>query len=137
MEKKLQIACAPIDRAKAEAVASSLRKDGFEVALIGKEIDPKLVTLVVLTGDTTKDALYEACPWLEQQFESSSYRGWRLMPFFPYHGAFLEGEKEFEDKVNDLYEEIFSGEFKPYGWALDDPKTIEEFRFVLEDGYEE
>ena len=41
----------------------------------------------------------------------------------------------FEEGLGEVYEELFSGEFKPYGWDLDDENTIQEFERVLEENY--
>ena len=133
----LQLAFIQNDRSIAEKIALSLSEGGFEVTLVQKSIDPKKIVLVLLTKDSVEKELYSSFPWLKEQNDFSSYRGFRLMPLFAYDSTKEDPEKIFEGEFGEMMEEVFSGEFKPFGWDLSEKKMSPEFVRVLEEGYSE
>lgn len=133
MDNILQLAFSPGEKELAAKVAASLEKNGFKTKVINEKVDPAHVTLVFLGLNTTAKSLLKAQPWLKQQFEFSSIQGLRVMPFIPYHASFEDIDELWEARIGEVYEEIFSGEFKPYGWDLDHEDTIIEFKRVLEE----
>lgn len=137
MEKLLQIAYESVNEAEVEAVKKELKKQGFSLVDANKEVNPDHVVLVFLTPKSRLDSLMKEIPWLQGQYEESSFKYLRAMPFIPYHPSKEDIDDLFDAGLGELYEEVFSGEFKPYGWDLDDPDTIKEFLRVLEEGYEE
>lgn len=137
MEKLLQIAYESANRNEVEEVKKVLLKEGFAFVEANREVDPSHLVLVFLTPKSTVDSLMKEIPWLANQYEESSYRYLRAMPFIPYHPKDEDIDELFDAGLGEVYETVFSGEFKPYGWDLDDPHTVKEFLRVLEEGYEE
>ncbi len=133
----LQLAFIQKDRPIAEKIALALSEGGFEVTLVQENLDPKKIVLVLLTKDSTEKELYSSFPWLKEQNDFSSYRGFRLMPLFAYDAKKEDPEKIFEGEFGEMMEEVFSGEFKPFGWDLSEQKMSPEFIRVLLEGYSE
>ncbi len=91
------------------------------------------VHVLVLDPKTSPDELYADIPWLKEQFEYSSLRGFRLMPFLVYDSAKEDVENLDEEPIAETLEEVISGEFKPYGYDLAKKNPLEEFLSVLEE----
>lgn len=133
----LQLAYLQKDRPIAETIALSLSEEGFEVTLVQKSVDPGKIVLVLLTEGSAAKELYSSFPWLQEQNAFSSYRGFRLMPLFAYDSGKEDPEEIFEGAFGEMMEEVFSGEFKPFGWDLSQKKMNPEFLRVLEESYSE
>lgn len=134
---RLQFAYAPFDKDAAEKVLKGLREKGYEVLEVKeKPLYPEEVILALFTEKTDPDEFLKALPWLKEQKDYSSIARLRVMPFFVYSSKKADPEKAFEGQAGELYGDIFSGEFKPYGWDLDSADPAAEFARVLED-YEE
>jgi len=102
--------------------ASSPRTDCINVLLL----DPK----------TSPEELYKDLPWLKEQFEYSSLKGFRLLPFLVFDSQ-KENVEELDDQpIAEVLEEVLSGEFKPFGYDKAKKNPMEEFLSVLEE-YEE
>lgn len=129
----LNLAYVEADKELAETVASTLHKFGYQTKVSKESVDPSHVTLLFLSLKTTAKSLLRQLRWLKEQLAFSSIQGFRLMPFIPYHAAIEDIDELWEAHIGEVYEEIFSGEFKPYGWDLDDESTINEFRRILEE----
>lgn len=99
---------------------------------------PKDYTLVLLFLNmrSTEEEIYETAPWLQEQFEYSSLKALRLMPFLLYRSSEGDIEDQVEENLAETIESVFSGEFKPYGFDLDSPTPLGEFDTVLHN-YEE
>ena len=98
--------------------------------------DSSEVILAFFSSKTDIVSFWKAFPWLKEQQEFSSCPYLHVMPFFLYHGQKEDPEEAFNGPAGTLYESVFSGEFKPFGWDLDSPCPEKEFQRVLED-YEE
>lgn len=134
---RLQLAYAPCDKEAALKVLSELKKLGYDVLLVkDKPLYPEEVILALFTEDTDREEFLKALPWLKEQKDYSSLKYLRVMPFFVYSSKKTDPEEAFEGNPGELYEDIFSGEFKPYGWDLDRKDPEVEFKRVLSD-YEE
>ena len=99
---------------------------------------PKDYSLVLfcLDMDSTEEEIYASAPWLKEQFDYSSLKGLRLMPFLLYHSGKGDIEDQVEENLAETIEAVFSGEFKPYGFDLDSSAPLSEFDTVLHN-YEE
>ena len=117
------------------ALVSRLSSLGLNAAL-GVSPSEKAVNILALDTETTPEELYEDLPWLKEQFDYSSYRGFRLMPMLVFDSRKDDVENLDEKPIARILEEVISGEFKPYGYDLAKENPLEEFLSVLE-GYEE
>ena len=94
------------------------------------------VNVLLLDPKTSPEELYKDLPWLKEQFEYSSLRGFRLLPFLIFDSQ-TENVEELDDQpIAEVLEEVLSGEFKPYGYDKAKKNPLEEFLSVLEE-YEE
>ena len=120
------------DLDNAALLLGALRADGFDARFGPSSPIQEDFCIVILSKSTSKEALLDALPWLGSQFELSSFRGFRLMPVLVYRES--EGlDNVWESGVGEIYEEIFSGEFKPFGFDLDSPSPLKEFPRILEE----
>ncbi|MCR5348188.1 MAG: hypothetical protein K6E59_01090 [Bacilli bacterium] len=128
----LLLAIAPRLKESSLPVLRALSQKGYPYQLL--EEDPKDGDLVLLFLDlkSTKEELFDSFPWLEAQYEYSSLKGFRLMPFLMYHGKQGDIESLYEENLADMMDEVISGEFKPFGFDLDAGFPLEEFPAVLE-----
>jgi len=114
----------------------ALREAGYEVIDSGgQDIDPNRIVLLLLSEGVSEQGLL-GIGWFKEQFDYSSYPHLRMMPFVAYHSSKDDFDALWEKDIGDVYENLISGEFKPYGWDLDDPSSKIEFARILED-YEE
>lgn len=121
------------DKSEALEVIQRLRRISYDPIETDSIVDKSKVILILLSRKTKKEELFREIPFLGEQWKYSSRRHLKLMPFFVYHSSKEDPEVTFEDNVMDLYEDIFSGEFKPYAWDLDSDNPEVEFKRVLED----
>lgn len=94
------------------------------------------VHVLILDSQTSPEELYGDIPWLKEQFDYSSLRGFRLMPFLVYDSSTEDVENLDDEPIGETLEEVISGEFKPYGYDKAKANPLEEFLSVLEE-YEE
>jgi len=134
---KLFYAYAPEDEAEAKSVLQQLTKLGYDLEKVDTvPSDPSQVTLAFFSSKTNLNSFWKALPWLKEQKQYSSYPFLRVMPFFLYHSKQEDPEIAFEGSAGELYEAVFSGEFKPFGWDFDQSCPEAEFQRVL-NNYEE
>ncbi len=105
-------------------------------ASIGESPKPSAVHILLLDPKTGPEELYEDVPWLKEQFDYSSLRGFRMMPFLVFDSAVDDVENLDDEPIGQTLEEVISGEFKPYGYDKAKKNPLEEFLSVLEE-YEE
>ena len=74
---------------------------------------------------------------LREQLGYSSIPHLRLLPLFIFDGSQDDPEELFEGKTGEFVEEIFSGEFKPYGWDISKDNNIDELVSIIEEQSEE
>ena len=94
------------------------------------------VHVLLLDSKTSPEELYQDIPWLKEQFDYSSLRGFRLMPFLLFDSRKEDVENLDGEPIEETLEEVISGEFKPYGYDEAKANPLEEFLSVLEE-YEE
>ena len=137
MEKNLQLAYEDRNRDLALKIGRILGENGFKVELIQKDIDPKKVTLILINIYSKEETLFSCLPWLKDQFGFSSLKGFRLFPILVYSPSKEDPEVLFEGELGELYENVFSGEFKPFGWNEESNVLDPEFKRILEESYSE
>ena len=124
----------PLDAKDAALFASALEQDGYPCLLNPTSFDGKTLAAILLSERASLDGLYGAAPWLKEQYEYSSFPHLSLLPVFVYASSKTDPEEAFEGKVGELYEELMSGEFKPFGFDKDAKNPLAEFQRILE-GY--
>lgn len=132
MNKHIQIACIEEDEDKMGEVANILIRKGYDIYFLGN-FDGDFPLLFVLNKEMSKEKAFELYPWLKEQFEHSSIPNLKILPFIVYESSKTSIDSLWDSGIGDNYEEIFSGEFKPYGWDLDDEKASEEFERIIEE----
>ncbi len=137
MEKNLQLAYEDQNRDIALKIGRILGENGFEVELVQKDIDPKRLTLILINIYSKEETLFSSLPWLKDQFGYSSLKGFRLFPILAYSPSKEDPEVLFEGELGELYENVFSGEFKPFGWNEESSVLDPEFKRILEESYSE
>lgn len=136
MSESLQFVFSPRQRPLGEAIVLALARKGYAIrALSGTPEDGSLVLLMLDMG-SSKEEIFSTAPWLKEQFDYSSFKALRLMPFLVYRSSEGDIEQQVEDHLADTLEAVISGEFKPYGYDLDAQDPLLEFPSVLET-YEE
>lgn len=121
------------DKAEALKVIERLKKLSYDIIDTKQVVDESKVILILLSEKTIEEDLFKEIPFLQEQWKYSSRKHLKLMPFFVYHSSKENPEKAFEEHVMDIYEDIFSGEFKPYAWDLDSDHPEVEFERVLDE----
>ena len=94
-------------------------------------LDENGLVLVPFSSKTDLGELLSSLGFLRRQKEFSSIPYLKIMPVFLYHSSKEDPEEAFEGNAGEVYESIFSGEFKPYGWDLDSRNPEVEFDRVL------
>ena len=137
MEKNLQLAYEDQNRDLALKMGRILGENGFKVELVQEDIDPKKVTLILINIYSKEETLFSCLPWLKDQFGFSSLKGFRLFPILVYSPSKEDPEVLFEGELGELYENVFSDEFKPFGWNEESNVLDPEFKRILEESYSE
>ena len=122
----------PNELERVKKLIPGLEKLGYVVSEMG-EVSQEGFILLLLGPNTTKEGLLKANPWLSEQFEDSSFHGFRMMPILPYYGNKEDVDSLWGNGIGDLYEELISGEFKPFGFDLDNENATKEFDRVYEE----
>ena len=136
MNETLYLSYSPRLSGIASTVKEGLSALGLRIADAHEEDYEGKLVLLLLDLDSSVEEIFASAPFLQKQFEYSSFKAMRLMPFLVYHGNAGDIESRVEEGFADVLEEVISGEFKPYGYDLDDKEPLKEFLSVL-DNYEE
>ena len=124
-----------LDEKTSSSLFDLLAKQGYEVRPVSSSIQPDELVLC-LFGESAKAEDFLSLPWLKEQSDYSSYRYLRVLPFFVYRSSETDPEEAFENGLGDEVEEVFSGEFKPFGFDLDDVDfSLKELDRIIEESY--
>lgn len=116
---------------------SLLMENGFPLVEVNDSIDPNELVICCFDETATSES-FLSLPWLKEQEEYSSYPYLRVLPFFVYSSSKGDVEELFEEGLGDEIEEVFSGEFKPFGFDFDDIEgSVKELKRVIEESYSE
>ncbi len=127
MENKIYIASVNPN----EKLISSLKDGGFEINLVEKEINDNDLYFLDLTN-VTLDELNEKFPWIDSELKRSSTPHLRVLPLLIYDSSKEDPFKKWENGADEIYEELFSEEFKPFAYDLANPSfSNEELKHVL------
>ncbi len=95
----------------------SLIKGDFDVSLARKEINDNDLYFLDLT-DVTLDELNGKFPWIEKELKHSLTPHLRILPLLIYDSSKEDPFKKWENGSNEIYEELFSEEFKPFAYDI-------------------
>ena len=132
MEEKLHIYCDKADSEYASILLKALLEKGYEAVLGEPNPTERDFCIVILSSLTSEEGLLSSLPWLKEQYDLSSYKGFRVMPLLMWHGG-ENLEEIWDEGIGEIYEAIFSGEFKPFGFDMDDKDPLKEFPRILEE----
>jgi hypothetical protein len=112
-----------------------LSKKGYKTTFIQNQLQNPEGVILFLFDSNSKDIIH-FFPWMREQNRNSTLPYLKILPIFFYHGKDIDPEAYFEETIQEVYEEIFSGEFKPFGFDLDSINPLMEFDTIL-DNYQE
>lgn len=136
MNETLYLSYAPRLKPLVEKVQVNLKAKGYSIADVDpSHLEGKLV-LLLLDLDSSVEEIYASAPFIKEQYDYSSLKAMRLMPFLIFASSKGSIEDQVEDGFAEVLEEVISGEFKPYGYDVDAEDPLFEFASVLET-YEE
>ena len=121
----------------AKPIAESLRSADFDVIENPDTFMPDELGLALFTKEMDVEEYLRDVPFLQEQLDYSSIKHLRILPFFIYDGSQDDPEELFEGPTGEFVEEIFSGEFKPYGWDLSSLDNLTELEAIIEVNYAE
>lgn len=133
MNEILQFAYLERNADIAKKIISQIEEKGYKIQEVSAELKyENALIFLIFDKNATKEEYDLKFPWLKNQLEYSSIKKFKLMPIFIYHSKVDEPESLFDGPIGEFYESIFSGEFKPYGYDLDNLNPLDEFDNVLE-----
>lgn len=132
MNDAIQLYFASVDAQKADIFRQALLASGYAIKANPLPVNPEGLTAIILSEDTTLEGLFESAPWIKEQYEYCSYPYLKMMPVFVYDSRKEDPEEAFEGPLGELYEELMSGEFKPFGFDQAKENPLEEFQRILE-----
>lgn len=121
----------------ADIPAAEKAKDGLKLAKVDAEVTTCAINLtkligVVLTSKSQKQSLLNENPWIKKEFAHEGKINLRVMPFIVYSSS-IEKLDDVWNKIEGIYEELFSEEFKPLAYDLDNlALSNEEFLRILQ-----
>lgn len=131
MNRIIQIAYSDSDKKIVNKVIKELEINYKLQRIIENPISDDVI-LAMFTKQTEESQFLSSLPWLKKEREFSSISHLKVMPFFIYDSKVDDPEKIFESKTGELYENIFSGEFKPFGWDINSLDHKEFIRVLAE-----
>lgn len=135
--KKLQLLYPSSIIDEARKISNELQCAGFEVDHNPEEFDEDELGLALFIKDMDAESYLKEVPFLQEQLDYSSVKHLRILPFFIYDGRKDDPEELFEGPTGEFVEEIFSGEFKPYGWDIHRGDNMKELLEIIEENYAE
>lgn len=109
----------------------SLKQGGFSPLEAKKEINDEDLYFLDLSNTGLLD-LEKAYPWLKEEFLRSNIHHLRILPLFLYDSSKEDPFEKWEKGANEIYDNLFSEEFKPYAYDISNPSHAnEELKHVL------
>lgn len=134
---KIQLLFPSCIEADAAPIKKQLEGRGYHVTSNPNDFDENSLCIALFVKDMDAKDYLASNPIIKAQLEYASYKHFRLLPMFVYDGSKDDPEILFEGPTGEFVEEIFSGEFKPYGWDVSQENNIEELIKIIEDNYAE
>lgn len=131
MNEALYIASLNENKEYYKSLVESLKTGGFHIGKIENCINDNDLYALDLT-DCNIDALFKKFPWTKNEREHSKTLHLRILPLFVYSSKEEDPFEKWEEGANEIYEELFSEEFKPFAYDLANPSfSNDELRRVL------
>lgn len=113
------------------SLLSCLKSGSFNPLKAENEVNDNDLYFLDLT-DSTIEELFSKYHWLKKQSERSSIAHLRILPLMVYSSSKDDPFAKWEEGSDEIYEELFSEEFKPFAYDLDNPSSSnEELEHVL------
>ena len=133
MKPQIQLYYCKADEENGRVLSSALEGKGYALSINSPTFDPEILAMLILSDNAEMEDIFKVAPWLKKQYEYCSYPHLKLMPVFVYDSSKVDPEEAFEGKVGELYEELMSGEFKPFGYDKAKENPLEEFPRILDE----
>ncbi len=126
----LQVSYVHEDEEEVLPALETLKKKGYSFFVDNSTLHEDVI-LFLFTNKTKIEDVFSEIPFLKKESENSAFHSLKIMPFYLYHSS-KEDPEETLSQEECLYMELFSGEFKPFGYDLDSLDPLFEFGRILE-----
>lgn len=131
MNLKIFIASQNKNKNELASFLEGIKQGGFIPLEASKEVNDEDLYFLDLSN-TTQEQLENAYPWLKKEFLRSDIHHLRILPLFLYDSSKEDPYEKWEEGANEIYENLFSEEFKPYAYDITNPsRSNEELKHVL------
>lgn len=131
MSKEIYIVSLKKDKYQYASLLSSLKDGGFNPIEFNGEINDDDLYLLDLT-DATLEELLETFSWIKNERKRSKTLHLRVLPLLIYASKEEDQFVKWEKGPNEVYEELFSEEFKPFAYDIDNKEfSNKELKRVL------
>lgn len=131
MNLKIYIASQNQNHQEFNSFIEGLKQSDFSPLEAKREINDEDLYFLDLSN-TTKEDLEKAYPWLKEEFLRSNIHHLRILPLFIYDSKKEDSFEKWEEGANEIYESLFSEEFKPYAYDISRPSSSNsELKHVL------
>lgn len=131
MNLKIYIASQNQNNQEFNSFIEALKQGDFSPLEARREINDEDLYFLDLSN-TTKEDLEKAYPWLKEEFLRSNIHHLRILPLFIYDSRKEDPFEKWEEGANEIYESLFSEEFKPYAYDISRPSSSNsELKHVL------
>ena len=126
MNLKIYIASQNQNNQEFNSFIEGLKQSDFSPLEAKREINDEDLYFLDLSN-TTKEDLEKAYPWLKEEFLRSN-----IHPLFIYDSKKEDPFEKWGEGANEIYESLFSEEFKPYAYDISRPSSSNsELKHVL------
>ncbi|HBE98761.1 MAG TPA: hypothetical protein DDW18_01760 [Firmicutes bacterium] len=131
MDTKVYIASQNQNNQEFNSFIEGLKQGGFSPLEATKEINDEDLYFLDLSNVSLKE-LEENYPWLKEELLRSSIYHLRILPLFIYDSRKEDPFEKWEEGANEIYESLFSEEFKAFAYDISNPSYAnEELKRVL------
>lgn len=122
MSKEIYIVSLKKDKYQYASLLSSLKDGGFNPIEFSGEINDDDLYVLDLT-DVMLEELLETFNWLKNERKRSKTLHLRILPLLIYASSLEDEFEKWEKGPNEVYEELFSEEFKPFAYDIDNKES--------------
>lgn len=125
MEKKIYIASLNETSVEFQALVNGLKLGGIEAISSPKKANDLDLYAIDLTKGSLAE-LEEKYPWIKNEVSRSGIAHLRVLPLIVYDSKKETPDSLWEKGAGEIYEEIFSEEFKPYAYDISSIRSSNE-----------